>query len=845
MIIRSPEEVEDFLTRHKFDFGDLPHVYLGQEDGSFHKDWGLAKYKILFSMLWRYQDSRGNQTVPLLYQIINEWRPGEVLMERANVPETEEHYKLFRKYQIPLFGVESKHSAGGYDMIMTSLSYVPVWWNFPLMLKLSGIPVLQKDRSDEGQYPLIMVGGSSVYGNFGLVFPVVDIIYFGDAEDEEDGGVLHLLDYIMELRGHGLQNSEVLDAIQPNFPYIMCPRFYTPHYEKEKFTGWTSAPSKFPKKFVVRKCKNLDAVPKYTKPILSYTDNTMGLGEVEISRGCRGMCAFCGIGWKYRPYRERSVEVMVEALTTNKRNSGAVSLCPIATEFAYYSHKRKLINELAKHSRYVDPLSMRIDAFASDEEFDIFLRKLCMNQVALGVEGVSQRLRNRMMKGISEEEILKACKIAIEAGFDRAKFFMIANTDETWEDFEEFFSLLKKVVDMKNRARSRLKIRASWTPLFVEACTPLQWKSPTILQDNIDWKQVYNRLKELGIEMKYGVKRNYKFMRVSQAMHIGDTRFAEAVALAAEESDRPFYSGFDDKCIPRLEKYMEQTGYSWDYMLREKTEDEEFIWDVVDRGVKKETLLKLWKKIKSGEMDMKKVKIVPTMDNCELTKTLYNEQEAFFWAVVKYRVSKGLDTVPNAYWTAHISRAGLRSGVPLAVNKIHFFSNHDNGNWYGGFDYIGIGLRSTPSPDSWSKFCSELQPLEYQNVLWLLNMKPTWSDLVSSYRVETDISPAEWAKYRIKFDEADKVTVRNKETRYFSGAWRQLVDLKEIKYIDVQVSADVAPTIILNIYMSHEVGIRFALVGLLPGVSSRRIKKFLVEKTGLHRVKDWAVQESF
>jgi radical SAM superfamily enzyme YgiQ (UPF0313 family) len=844
MVIRSPEEIKDFLSRHKLDLGDFPHVYLGQEDGTYHKPWNEETFKILLAVIWRYQDARGNQTIPLLYQMLNEWGE-DVLVEKAYVPETEEHYKLFRKYQIPLFGLESKHSAGEFDIIATSLSYVPVWWNFPLMLKMSGIPVLQKDRPDEDNYPLVMVGGSAVYGNFGLVFPVVDLIYFGDAEDEEDGGIKRLLEHIIILKKvHKLTNSEILDTVQRSFPYTMCPRFYTPHYNKERFVEWTSAPSVFPKRFVVRKCTNLNDAPKYTKPVLSYTDNTMGLGEVEISRGCRGMCAFCGIGWKYRPYRERSPEVMVEALVENKNNSGATALCPIATEFAYYSHKRKLISELAKYSRNVDPLSMRIDAFASDEEFDIFLRKLHMNQVALGVEGVSQRLRNRLMKGISEEEILKACEIAVHAGFGKMKFFMIANIDETWEDFEEFLSLLAKVVEMKNRAKVKLQIKASWTPLFIEACTPLQWKKPTILQDNIDWKLVHSRLKALGVEMKYGVKRNFKFMRISQAMHMGDTRFAEAVALAAYESDRPFYTGFNDEAIPLIEKYMGQTGYSWDYLLREKAEDEDFIWDVVDRGVEKGTLLKLWKKIKSGGMDEKKVKIIPTMDNCELTKTLSNEQEVMFWALVKYKLPEGFDTVPNAYWLAHIHRAAYKSRFPIAANRIHFFSNRDNGNWYGGVDYFGMGVRSRPSKESISKFWSELDPLGLVGITWLATKHPVWTTLISSYRVTTDIPTGAWDAYRTKFEEADKVPVRNKETRYFSGAWKQQVDLKEIGYIDVKVSTDVAPVVILDIYMSHEAGIRFALAGLLPGVSTRRIKQFPIEKTGLHRVKDWVIQES-
>jgi len=844
MNIRSPEEIKDFLNRKKVDIGDLVHVYLGHEDGTFHKDWEKTRLKILFAMLWRYQDSRGNQTVPLLYQMLNEWRE-DVLVERAHVPETELHYNLFKDYQVPLFGLESKHSAGEYDIIMTSLSYVPVWWNFPLMLKLSGIPVLQKDRSDEGQYPLIMVGGSSVYGNFGLVFPVADIIYFGDAEPENEEGLLYLLEYIEALKKeHGLTNLEILDAIQPNFPYVMCPRFYTPHYDKEKFVGWTSSPSKFPKRFLVRKCANLNDVPKYTKPILSYTDNTMGLGEVEISRGCRGMCAFCGIGWKYRPYRERSKEVMVEAMVENKRNSGAVSLCPIATEFAYYSQKRGLINELSKHSRFVDPLSMRIDAFISDEEFDVFLRKLHMNQVALGVEGVSQRLRNRLMKGISEEEILKACQIAVEAGFGKMKFFMIANVDETWEDFEEFLSLLKRVVDMKNQAKSKLKIRASWTPLFIEACTPLQWKKPTIDHSCLDFKRVYEELNKLDVELKYGIKRKPNFLYLSQGMHMGDTRFAEAVAGASWQSDRPFYLSFSDDCFSLLESHMKQTGYSWDYLLREKGRDEEFLWDIVDRGVQKKTLLKLWDKISSGEMDDKKVKIIPSMDNCELSKNLSEEQEESDWVLIKFWIPLSLDVVPNQYWFSHIHRAAYKSGFPIAVNRLHFFSNRDNGNWYGGIDFFVVGIKRKWTSSEWDLFGENLSPMLVRDFKFLPSRKKIWGSLISSYRVVTDISPAEWEVFKDRFDEADKVPVRNKETRYFSGAWREQLDLKDI-YIDVKVHPLDSPKVILDIWLSHKIGIRYALSGLLPNVSSKKIRGFPIIKTGLHRVKDWVIVESF
>lgn len=845
MLTRSPEEIEDFLEKHKSEL-DLPHCYLGREPNTFHRDWDSAKLRVLLVAPYRYEDFRGNQSLPLLYQMINEWRE-DVLCERAYFPSTEREYKLFRKHRIPLFSVESKRSAGEFDIVATSLSFLPPWVNFILQLKMSGIPVLRRDRehhdgTDEPKYPMIMVGGSAMYGNFCVAYPVADMIYLGDAEP----GLFDLLTMWMHIKEQGLTNHEGLGVAQTAFDYIFCPRFYKPHYDKEKFIKWQPSPSKFPMNFKVIKCKDLDNAPMYTKPIPSYTDTTMGLGEVEISRGCRGVCSFCGIGWKYRPYRERSKDVMVKALTENRKQGGGVSLCPIATEFAYYTEKRGLLNELAKHSRFVDPLSMRIDAFASDRGFDRFLSRQGMNQLALGVEGVSQRLRNRLLKGITEEEIFQACKIAIDTkGFRKIKFFMLANVDEDWKDYEEFFSLLDRVVQYRNLMKSKIQIKVSWTPIFIEPCTPLQWKKPTLDQRQ-PWMEISECLDKFNIKDEKGkvIKRIVRypqggggkfeenFLWVMQGMHLGDTRFAEAVARAAEELDRPFYASYCRTMKDTVTRWMKKVDFSWEYIVRERNSDEIFPWDIMDRSVPKSSLLKMYLGIKSGQFDKREIRIKPRMEAGVLDAPKNDEQSYVRWHRVAYRVSGSYQMVPNSHFKAVFHRAAYLRDFPLSVNQMVFLSDRDNKNWYGGCDYFFMATQREISDQEFQSLCCETLPsMELVRREELGAKKPRLKNVISEYRVETGI----WNRdtlhaYYNKFVNASKVVVLQRVTRYYSGKRKKEINLKtDIGFWDVHVE-DYG---VLKIWLSHDVDIRVFLKGFFANKSFRKILSFFVEKVGL------------
>lgn len=855
MIIQHPQKIKEFLRKHRHEM-DTPQAYLGTEPNTHTKEWDDPKIKlrVLFAAPWRYEDFRGNQTVPLLYQMLNDRE--DILCDRAFFPNTEKDYKLFRKYRIPIFGLETKRSMGEYDLIMTTLSFLPPWVNFPLMLDMSGIPSFWCER-DGGNYPLIMVGGSSMYGNFSICYPVVDIIYLGDAEP----GLDDVLDYLIVHR-FSTQEIGVLRSFQRDFDYIFVPGCYQPLYVcygdkvnedmSPHFCGWLPHDEEIPTKLRVIRQDNLDEAPLLTKPMPSFTDTTMGLGEIEISRGCRAFCAFCGIGWKYKPYRERSREMLVPAFRENKRMSGATALCPIATEFAYYSEKKALIRDLCMISHTVDPLSMRIDAFVEDENFDSLLADRGMNQLALGVEAPSQRLRNRLGKGITEEQILEACTIALRKGFRRFKFFMISNIDETWEDFEEFFELIRKIraleVSYDNKAKTRtgwdIGIICSWTPLFVEPCTPLQWKKPTIEQRQ-DWKRVDEVLRgELKCKFKLGIKNAEDFLWTMQGMHLGDTRFAEALVLATLSLKRPFYVSFTKKMKKELTKCFKSTGYSWDFLMRERTwtdarQDEFFPWDIVDRGVTKKALRNMYDKIVSGEADIKVKKVSAKIEECSFVgvPASHSEIEKRCHYIVGYQTPDDYDVVPNTHFKALLHRAAYLADFPLSVNSVRFFSDRDARNWYGGIDEFIISTQQPVTIEEVLSLNKYLSPGMSICSMGGLGDKYDWKLYYGRYEVLTDVSRRE-ADIAIKaLDSKKSLEVAIPSTRYFSGTFsKKKLDIKAesvIHRVFIDYSFRVQGKCQLIVELGSEVGIRHFLQALFPHVSFSRILQFDVQKFGV------------
>jgi hypothetical protein len=436
------------------------------------------------------------------------------------------------------------------------------------------------------------------------------------------------------------------------------------------------------------------------------------------------------------------------------------------------------------------------------------------------------------MKRISAEDIKKACWMAIDVGgFKRIKFFMIANFDETWEDYEEFFAMAKEIIGgVSASKRKGIRFLASWTPLFIESATPLQWKAPT-LEQHQNWWDIDQRMKEIGVETNQRkVKWNPNLMYPAQGLHLGDTRYAEAFLEAVLELDRPFYSsgikGMKDAIGKR---------FPWEWIMREKSEDETFPWDCVDRGVSKDVLLKLWQKIKSGEMDATFSRLKPPIEECSLDDVVWSsEQEVHSWLLLRCKQEDGFDTVPNTHWKAQIHRAAYLSGFPLAVNKIHFFTDKETGgrNWYSGYDDIGIGIHSVgyATPEDVAVLNKYLIGLKVIGFLQLPD-KVSWSKFVSQYQV---IIPASYDYLYtlfmvIKASEKFEVSI---PPAPFSASPRRTREDVNTSVFDYALE-DLGSAVKVDITLSHNIPVKTLLRAVLKGWSYKRIDALSVSRINM------------
>jgi radical SAM superfamily enzyme YgiQ (UPF0313 family) len=309
MPVRTPEQIKQYLDRQQYRF-DLPAQYYGDEPNSYRKPFDEAEVTWWLGASWPYEAAAGNQSVPSVYQAINEH--SFALCDRWYLPSTPRDMRLFAKAGIPVFGIESKHQIRDFDVVSTSIAYPILVLSFHQYLKMSDIPVRWADREARGleNYPMILIGGQ-VYGAPETIAPMCDAIWLGEVEDEPgNGGIGQVLSRIRMFKDEGLWQTDRLECYRRlalEFNYLYFPRFVetTYEYEDRRHVG-CELPSKqvvsirstltgqrMP--FLKRIVKDMDAVKPLVNLPLLYSDPAMGAGDLEVGRGCPAWCSFCAL----------------------------------------------------------------------------------------------------------------------------------------------------------------------------------------------------------------------------------------------------------------------------------------------------------------------------------------------------------------------------------------------------------------------------------------------------------------------------------------------------------------------------------------------------------------------
>jgi Radical SAM proteins, N-terminal/Radical SAM superfamily len=614
---RPPEFIADWVQKNLHRM-DGPSQYLGDEPGSSGKardHWDEAQVRWLVTASWPYEQASGNMSIPAVYKSINDGDPG-YLCDRFYLPATPRDLKMLEKVEIPLFGIESKHQARDFDVVATSISYTVLFMNFCKLLTLGDIPMRRDMRWSYGaeKYPMVMVGGQA-YCSPGFMDPAVDCVWLGEVEDEPgNGGISQVNEAIAFFKERGQWDTDRIrcyEVMAKTFPYLYFPHTLKVHYgyqdrglpkASKQVSGYTPLLEGMRYPYRARKVRDIDKIKPLTEVPLLYSDPTMGAGDLEASRGCPAWCSFCRLSWVTKPYRQHSVDYTVEHAKQWRMNMGSTELSPFGPDFPMHTQKKALLSRLMEEvSDEVDTSSMRVDDFIADGDYSMLMSVGGTDSITLGLEGNSQRMRDLIGKGTSDADVEAAVTRAIRAGIRKIKLYMISNMPgEEPGDVMRIVELGRRLSDVRGQfgeAARGVRIQFSWTPLLIEAQTPLQWFAPT--PPDYTLKEALDQLRDHNIDMKIGTKAAPEKLAFFQACQRASRDAGEAIIDVIEELGTASWGGFARDMKDRLDAALRERGFlnGLDDLFGERDREDLLGWEFIDTGVSQDLMWDTYKQM--------------------------------------------------------------------------------------------------------------------------------------------------------------------------------------------------------------------------------------------------------
>ncbi|MCL4367935.1 MAG: TIGR03960 family B12-binding radical SAM protein, partial [Actinobacteria bacterium] len=416
---------------------ERPARYIGGEVNASRKSWSDAAVHLALAYPDLYEIGASNLGLQILYEIVN--ARDDALADRVYLPWTDMQERM-RACGVPLFSLESRRPVASFDILGITLQHELTYTNIVRLLDLAGIERRAASRADPD---IIVVGGGPGAYNPEPVAELFDILVIGDGEE----AIGELIDAVAKARAMGLRRRELLEEVA-SLDGFYVPSFFEPRYEGDALTGvepLRGAPPRIRKRCV----KELDAWTLPSHPIVPFLETVHDRASLEVFRGCTRGCRFCQAGYIYRPVRERSAGVLepwAERLV-DATGYGEVSLSSLST--ADYSDIRALVpqlgDRLASRRVTISFPSLRCDSEAVD--LAALTRRARRSGLTFAPEAGSQRLRDRINKGVDEADIFGAVRHAHELGWRRIKlYFMSGLPGEREEDVLAIADLAKRLL---------------------------------------------------------------------------------------------------------------------------------------------------------------------------------------------------------------------------------------------------------------------------------------------------------------------------------------------------------------------------------------------------------------
>ena len=616
---RTPDAAGRWLDAHLYRF-DGPGQFLGNEPGSQlarcggDRDalWESAAVRWLSAASWSYSQAAGNIAIPAVNNAITS--AGPYLADRFYLPATPRDWDMLTSAGLGVFGIETRRPARDFDVFATSISYTVLFQNFCAYLMASGIPLRRADRqADPGAWPMVMAGGQA-YCAPEFMSPVLDCVWLGEAEDEEgeSGGIGEVCEVIASFKADGSWRRDragCYERLARRFSHLYFPQFTRFSYRYED----RGLP--YPVKLVAghwpvldgmryphrrRIVRDLDKIRPLTRAPMLYTDPGMGAGDTEVARGCTCWCSFCRLGLVTKPYRQHSVDYVIAQAQEWRRNMGSVDISLVAPDPPVYTQKKELLARiLTDVTDEVDMSSGRVDDYEADSGFALLLSVGGADSLTLGLEGGSQRMRDLAGKGTTDDDVCAVVTRAIRAGIRRIKLYMITNwPGEDEHDVMSIVELGRRLADIRDsfgEAARSVRIQFSWTPLLIEAATPLQWFAVTVPDYRL--QAALDMLRDLNIHMKIGAKANPDKLAFFQACQRASRSAGEALVDVIEGIGLPSWGGFPRDMRNRLDAALIAHGFlnGLEDLFGERYEHDLLGWEHIDTGVSRKLLWRAYR----------------------------------------------------------------------------------------------------------------------------------------------------------------------------------------------------------------------------------------------------------
>ena len=579
---------------------EKPARYIGGEINSVVKDPSQVDIRFAFCFPDVYEIGMSHLGIQILYDMFN--RREDVWCERVYSPWPDLD-RIMRQEHIPLYALESQDPVRDFDFLGITIQYEMCYTNILQVLDLSGIPIWASERTDRD--PIVIGGGPCTYNPEPLA-PFFDLFYIGEGETQYDA----LFDLYKEYKKKGKSRQDFLLACA-SIPGIYVPSLYEPSYKEDgTLAAFTPAAEGVPRKVRKELVLQMDEAPYPDKPLVPLMQVTQDRVTLEIQRGCIRGCRFCQAGQIYRPVRERSLEFLKAQAIRMLESTGCEEITLSSLSSSDYSKLKELVYFLIDetHVRHVNISlpSLRIDAFSLDVMSKV--QDIKKSSLTFAPEAGTQRLRDVINKGLTEEDILRGASEAFKGGWNKVKlYFMLGQPTETDEDVMGIARLAERIAETyyeipKEERHGKCQITSSTSFFVPKPFTPFQWAPMNTAEEFLRKAYLVKDTMRQQLNQK-SLRYHYHEADVTMlegALARGDRRLAPVIYRAYQKGC--LFDAWDEYFDnSRWMDAFAEEGVDMDfYSIRERDLDELLPWDFIDCGVTKQFLKKEYERALQG-----------------------------------------------------------------------------------------------------------------------------------------------------------------------------------------------------------------------------------------------------